>query len=131
MQRLLIVAFVFFVFVGRSQTCGNVDTVGNLSKTENSYSKFLYGDSLSTSFCILIKKAVKAHKHQYHSEQVIVLEGEAIMQLAEKSFAIKKGDVIFIPKNTVHAVKITSKIPLKIISVQAPHFDGSDRVFVE
>jgi mannose-6-phosphate isomerase-like protein (cupin superfamily) len=50
------------------------------------------------------------------------------MQLGEQIKAIKKGDFIFIPKNTFHAVKTTSEIPLKVISLQAPFFDGTDRI---
>jgi mannose-6-phosphate isomerase-like protein (cupin superfamily) len=60
-----------------------------------------------------------------------VLEGKAEMTLNDKTFSIKKGDVIFIPKNSFHSVKTTSKIPLKVLSIQAPYFDGKDRVFKE
>ena len=67
-----------------------------------------------------------------HSEHVVVLSGKATMKLGDKTFPIKKGDVVFIPKNTVHSVIATSKNePLKVLSVQAPYFDGADRVFVE
>ncbi len=91
----------------------------------------LFTDSLTSSFCIVIKKEVKAHKHLTHAEHVVVLEGTAQMRLGDKQFEIKKGDVIFIPKNTVHAVKNTGKVPLKVLSFQAPNFDGKDRVFIE
>jgi mannose-6-phosphate isomerase-like protein (cupin superfamily) len=52
------------------------------------------------------------------------------MRLGDKTVKIKNGDIIFVPKGTVHAVKVTSKRPLKVLSVQAPHSDGTDRVFV-
>ena len=42
-----------------------------------------------------------------------------------------KGDFVFIPKNTPHSVNVISKVPLKVISVQAPFFDGKDRVLLE
>jgi mannose-6-phosphate isomerase-like protein (cupin superfamily) len=61
---------------------------------------------------------------------VYVIDGEAEMRLGDKTVKIKNGDIIFIPKGTVHAVKVTSKRPLKVLSVQAPHSDGTDRVFV-
>ena len=109
----------------------NVDTVGTNSKTENVYNRIIFGDSLASSFCIVIKKEVKAHKHLIHSEHVIVMEGEGTMKLGDKTISLKKGDVVFIPKNTVHSVKTTSKIPLKVISVQSPMFDGKDRLFIE
>lgn len=132
----LIVALLFFT-TGKSQnlpqeiTATNVDTIGKTSATENLYNAKLFGDSLASSFCIVIKKEVKPHKHLTHSEHVIVNEGSGIMKLGGKTFPIKKGDVIFIPKNTIHSVKTTGKQPLKVISIQAPLFDGKDRILTE
>jgi mannose-6-phosphate isomerase-like protein (cupin superfamily) len=134
MKHLAFIVSVLLVVTVNGQTADgsrNVDTIGVLSKTENLYSVPLYGDSLASSFCIVIKKEVKAHKHQYHSEHVIVNEGEGMMKLGEKTFPIKKGDVIFIPKNTIHSVKTIGKIPLRVISIQAPLFDGKDRIMIE
>lgn len=109
----------------------NIDTVGSMSKTENLYNVPLFGDSLASSFCIAIKKEVKAHKHLSHSEHVIINEGEGVMKVGDKTYSIKKGDVLFIPKNTIHSVKNTGPVPLKVISIQAPLFDGKDRIMTE
>ena len=87
-------------------------------------------DSLSSGNVIWIKTELKAHKHLTHSEHVYVIDGEAEMRLGDKTVKIKNGDIIFIPKGTVHSVKVISKRPLKVLSVQAPHSDGTDRVFV-
>ena len=115
----------------QAQQISALDSVGAASVTDNIYNRRLFSDSLATSFCILIKKEVKAHKHLYHSEHVFVLEGEGRMRLGDSTFTIKKGDLVFIPKTRVHAVVRTGKIPLKVLSVQAPYFDGKDRVMVE
>ena len=131
MQFTSVILFVICFISGKSQTVINTDSIGNNSKTENLYNKSLFGDSLASSFCIVIKKEVKTHKHILHSEHVIVIEGEGLMKMNEKTFSIKKGDLIFIPKNTWHSVKSTGKIPLKVLSIQAPVFDGSDRLFQE
>lgn len=109
----------------------NTDTVGIKSVSDNIYNKPLFGDSLASSFVIVINKEVKAHKHLSHSEHVVVLDGKGTMNLGSKTVEIKKGDVIFIPKNLIHSVKSTGKSPLKVLSVQAPNFDGKDRVFIE
>jgi len=101
------------------------DTVSNI------WSQRISGDSLSSGFVIVIKNEVKAHKHLYHSEHISVLEGTGIMKLGKKSFELKAGMVVFIPKGTIHWVKTTSKIPLKVLSVQSPYFDGQDRVTEE
>jgi mannose-6-phosphate isomerase-like protein (cupin superfamily) len=60
-----------------------------------------------------------------------MLEGEGEMAVGDKKFPVKKGDIIFIPRGTVHSLKVTSPVPVKVISLQAPMFDGKDRVFVE
>ncbi|MCE3225922.1 MAG: hypothetical protein K0S32_473 [Bacteroidetes bacterium] len=125
------IIFALSLFSAKSQTVSSTDTIGAKSVSENLYNKTLFGDSLASSFCITIKKEVKAHKHVTHSEHVIVLEGEGNMKMGDKTFTIKKGDVVFIPKNTIHSVKTTSKAPLKVISVQAPLFDGKDRIMIE
>ena len=109
----------------------NTDTVGVKTFSDNIYNSPLFSDSLASSFVIVIKKEVKLHKHLSHSEHVVVLEGEGNMVLGEKQIHIKKGDVMFIPKNTPHAVKSTGKLPLKVLSIQAPYFDGKDRLFIE
>jgi mannose-6-phosphate isomerase-like protein (cupin superfamily) len=90
----------------------------------------LFSDPHATSVLLWIKKGVKPHYHASHSEHVVVLKGKGLMQLGEDSFEIRKGDIIFIPQGTVHAVTVQSGT-LKVISIQAPQFDGSDRVMVE
>jgi mannose-6-phosphate isomerase-like protein (cupin superfamily) len=131
MREGLLIGLVLIFASVSSQTVSRTDTIGSASKTNNIYNKALYSDSLCSSFCIVIKNEVKAHRHVLHSEHVIVLEGEGQMRLDDKTFTIKKGDVIFIQKNRVHAVKSVGVVPLKVISIQAPTFDGSDRVMVD
>ena len=109
----------------------NLDTIKAPAKYDNIYNRPLYSDPEASSFVIFVKKEVKEHKHETHAEHVIVLEGEAVMKIDGNSFKIKKGDVIFVPKNTWHYVKVTSKTPLKVLSLQAPNFDGKDRILKE
>lgn len=89
----------------------------------------LYDDSLSSSFLIYVRDSVPEHFHRDHAEQVFILEGEAEMMLGEKQFRVIPGDIIYIPRNTTHKVKVLSSKPLKLLSFQAPFFDGKDRVF--
>lgn len=126
----LLFAFLFSV-AAQAQTYQNADTVSCPDLLENIYVRPLYSDSLSSSFVIFIKKEVKLHKHTAHTEHVIVLEGAGTMVLGDSTFTIKKGDVVFIPKGTAHKVVTLSKEPLKVISIQSPYFDGSDRLMLE
>ncbi len=130
MKKLIFLVPVFFGFsLLKAQDYQGLDTIKAPATFENIYVRQLYSDSLTSSFVIFIKKEVKEHKHLEHTEHVTVLEGEAIMKVDGKSFKIKKGNLIFIPKNTWHYVKTTSKTPLKVLSIQAPNFDGKDRIF--
>ncbi len=127
----------FFAFFFLSSICSfgqyfqSLDTVKAPANLENIYSRAIFSDSLVSSFVIIIKKEVKPHKHVTHAEHVYVLEGKGEMTVGNKSLEIQKGDIIFIPKNTVHSLKVLSSTPVKVLSVQAPVFDGKDRVMAE
>jgi len=91
----------------------------------------LHSDSLASSFIICVPKEVKAHYHAAHTEHVVVIAGEAEMLLGDSLFIIRAGDAIAIPRGTVHAARTLSVDPLRVISIQSPRFDGTDRVPVE
>ncbi|MBI4930899.1 MAG: cupin domain-containing protein [Bacteroidetes bacterium] len=132
MKTLLTLCFLLASFpFSFSQNYQSLDTVKTYGDYENIYLRKLNSDSLVSSFIIFIKKEVKAHKHVTHSEHVYILDGEGEMMLGDKIMKVKKGDMIFIPKGTVHSLKVTSTTPMKVLSVQAPMFDGKDRVVVE
>jgi mannose-6-phosphate isomerase-like protein (cupin superfamily) len=89
----------------------------------------LYSDSLSSSYVIYIEKEVKAHHHKTHTELLYVLSGTGVFRLADKKQIIKEGNYIAIPRGVTHGVEVTSKEPLKVISIQTPEFMGKDRHF--
>jgi mannose-6-phosphate isomerase-like protein (cupin superfamily) len=129
MKKLLLLLFILPLYTKAQHR--SLDTIKAPTAYDNIYSFPVSSDSLSSSFVIFIKKEVKKHKHISHSEHVYVLEGEGEMLLGDKTFRIKKGDVIFIPMNTPHAVKTTSVSPVKVLSVQSPYFDGKDRILID
>lgn len=94
-------------------------------------SRILSSDSLSTSFVLCIHGDVEPHLHMNHTEHVHVLEGSGTMLLGDSIFSIAPGSFIAIPRRTPHAVRVSGDVPLRVISVQAPFFDGSDRVPVD
>jgi mannose-6-phosphate isomerase-like protein (cupin superfamily) len=122
---------LLFVPGAFAQDMQGLDTIKAPAAYENIYVRPVYSDSLVSSFIIFIKKEVKLHKHVTHTEHVYVLEGVGEMVLGAKKFIVKKGDMVFIPKNTPHALNVISKIPVKVLSVQAPYFDGKDRVMID
>ena len=130
-MRIILLFIVFSALCSKTkaQSYQSIDTIKPPSEYENIYNRPLYTDSLTSSFVIFIKKDVKRHKHLNHAEHVLIIEGEGEMTLGNKTFIVKKGDFVFIPKNTWHSVKTSSTIPLKVLSLQAPLFDGKDRIF--
>ncbi|MEH6467049.1 MAG: cupin domain-containing protein, partial [Porticoccus sp.] len=97
---------------------------------ENIHVVKISSDAHSTDFIVFVKQQVSLHKHLVHTETLYVLEGSGAFQLGEESFDIGPGDYINVPEGTPHAVTVTSSIPLKVLSVQAPEFLGKDRVKV-
>jgi quercetin dioxygenase-like cupin family protein len=128
-KRILFIVLVLSSIRSYSQQL-QTDTLFKKEQVKPVTSQSLYSDSLVSTFAIAIKDEVKPHKHLYHTEQVMIVSGEGIMTLNGKTFAVKEGDLVFIPKGQIHALKVT-KSPVKVISIQTPFFDGKDRVFTE
>jgi len=135
MKNIGITLFCLFLVSGAMTQTPSVPTEVYTMFPDGDYdnvtNKKIYSDSSVTTFVIWVKKNVPLHKHISHTEQVIVVEGTAIMQVGENTFPIKAGDMIVVPENIPHRVDVTSTTPLKVISIQAPEFLGDDRIFLE
>lgn len=127
---LIIILPAFQSLMAQYNTQVNLDTIMPPAQYDNAANKMIYSDSSVTTFIIWVKTSVPLHKHAWHTEQVTVLEGAAEMMIGDKTISIAKGDIIFIPENTPHSVRVTSAVPLKVLSVQAPEFKGDDRIML-
>ena len=74
---------------------------------------------------------VKPHYHAFHTEHIYVVKATAIVQLGDSTFKVKPGDLLVVPPNTVHSVKVNSFESFEVISIQSPHCNGEDRILVE
>ena len=90
----------------------------------------IHSDENCSTFLIEIERDVPPHKHEWHTEQVYILQGKAEMTLNDETFMVKKGDWIIIPEGSLHSVDVRSKKSLRVISVQSPEFKGDDRVWL-
>ncbi len=129
-SKLLIVGILFFVMNAIGQNTENINSLQPDVAFDNVHVVRIAGDSLSTQFVIWVKDTVSTHHHVWHSESIYVLEGIAKLYFNDTIKEIQSGDLIFLPKNNNHAVKVISKTPLKVLSVQSPGFYGLDRVFI-
>lgn len=132
MKTVLIFILVLTFQIASAQTENQLKEIEPLEEYENIHVRKLNSDSAQTSFVIWIKKAVKAHYHAFHTENIYVIDGKAEMSLNDSTFIVKKGDYLNIPKGSIHSVnKVYGKKPLKVLSIQSPEFKGKDRIFVE
>ena len=131
MKTSIILAFLFLINTASAQTIKSIDDLEPAEAYDNIYVQNIDTDSLSTTFAIWIKLKVKVHKHVNHVENVYIIKGNGEFTVSESTYAVKKGDLIVIPKDTWHSVTVSSKRPLKVISIQSPEFKGIDRVFKE
>ncbi len=128
---LLILSFIGGNIVSNAQFHQDILNLKSDSAVQGIKVQKIAGDKNSTSFIIWIKDSVKSHKHEKHTENIYVLEGEGEMKINGKMIIIKPGDFINVPENTIHSLKVTSSIPMKVLSVQSPEFNGEDRIFVD
>jgi mannose-6-phosphate isomerase-like protein (cupin superfamily) len=105
---------------------------GKIKPSHETSVKKLSEDSLHSTFLIEIYNKVPLHYHQWHTENIVVIQGKAIMKLGSDTLKIKKGDQVTILKGTPHEViRVLSRKSLKVYSIQSPKFDTSDRYFVQ
>jgi mannose-6-phosphate isomerase-like protein (cupin superfamily) len=74
---------------------------------------------------------LKPHYHEGREEIVYVIRGGGTMILGGRKRPVKAGDVIYIPRGTVHGFTNGAKSDTVVFSVMAPPFDGKDRHFLE
>lgn len=133
MRRLCTLLFLLFTICVSAQT-PSYESLHNIEPTaeyDNIHVVKLHSDPLVSSFVIWVKKEVKLHKHADHSEHVLILDGSGSMTLGDENLTLEKGLMIYIPKGTPHSVAVTSKSPLKVLSIQAPEFKGKDRIMLK
>ncbi|MBD98611.1 MAG: hypothetical protein CMO34_02115 [Verrucomicrobia bacterium] len=126
----IIILFLLSSFTLLSQETINLESK-QLLEDENVQVLKLSSNRHSSSFLIVVEDSVRKHYHATHTENLYVLEGSGKMLLNDDLIDIQKGDFITLQPKTVHAVWVNGNVPLKALSIQAPEFKGSDRVFID
>ena len=131
MKTTIILGFLFLINIVTAQTVKSVNDLQPTEAFDNIHVQKIETDSLSTTFAIWVKLKVKMHKHINHVENVYIIEGKGDFTVSDTLYKVKEGDLIIVPKDTWHGVNVTSKKPMKVISIQSPEFKGIDRIFKE
>lgn len=80
-------------------------------------------DFLSANVSILETTDNALHTQPSHDEIVVVIEGDVDFRVGDETREVGPGDLIFIPRNTVHGPIVAEGQRFAALSVFAPFFD--------
>jgi mannose-6-phosphate isomerase-like protein (cupin superfamily) len=66
---------------------------------------------------------VERHSHNVQEQIYHVLEGEGLMEIADKTHIVRKHDVIYLPPGVEHKISNTGLVDLVFIVVTSPVSD--------
>lgn len=66
--------------------------------------------------------------HYKREEHWIITQGEPDIVLGEETKTYRKGDYVFIPKQTKHRIANTGKEPVEFVEVQLGDYFGEDDI---
>ncbi len=90
--------------------------------------KFIFdGAHLSANIATSGRDGSALHTQSAHDEIVVVVEGEAEFRVGDEIKVVSAGDVMFIPKNTLHGRVRTISSTWAALSIYAPYFDRSKK----
>lgn len=81
------------------------------------------GDFLSAKVSVLEEPGDALHTQGSHDEIVVVLEGSVDFRVDSECKRVAPGDLIFIPRNTIHGPLVREGQRFAALSVFAPFFD--------
>ena len=71
------------------------------------------------------------HTHDTHDAVVFMRKGKVQISVAGKTYIMKPGDVVEIPRGVIHWAKNLDRNASEVFAVFTPPFDGKDRHLVE
>lgn len=86
------------------------------------------GSSCTLEVIISPNRSYAPHKHEDTDEQMYILDGLVTMHVGENTFDAGPGDLVFIPRGTVHSLD-TSVTAMKMLVTYTP--GGVERIIRE
>lgn len=81
----------------------------------------------SSTHLIRLQTQEQPHYHDHHDLNVTVLSGNSTIHFADHSVALKTGDVVFIPKGTLHWAENHVAEGSVVFAVFSPAYSGKDQ----
>jgi quercetin dioxygenase-like cupin family protein len=102
-----------------------------LGAAENSRATRLFQNERSANLLVQIRDREPLHYHADSDITVLLLRGYGVIQFADKTLAVKTGDVMHIPRGVVHAfINQGTEIAAALV-VYSPAPGPNDRVLAE
>jgi mannose-6-phosphate isomerase-like protein (cupin superfamily) len=107
------------------------ELMARLQKDNPSLVSHLFAENENCTVNLLAPRAlIPAHYHLNHDEIVFIIRGSGTMRVHQDEFLVQAGDILFIPRKTVHSFS-PSGADVLALSIFVPKFDGKDRIFGE
>ena len=81
------------------------------------------GEHLTANVGVIGDSGNALHTQKYHDELLVIIEGNVDFKVGEEKKNVKKGDLVFIPKATLHGPILKEGQSFAALSVFAPQFD--------
>jgi mannose-6-phosphate isomerase-like protein (cupin superfamily) len=81
------------------------------------------GEFLTANLAIVQETGNALHTQPHHDEVVVVLDGEVDFRVGDTIRRVRPGDLVFIPRTTLHGPILADGDRLAALSVFAPRFD--------
>lgn len=87
------------------------------------------GEHLTANVGVISDAGNALHTQKGHDELLVIIEGNVDFKVGEETKHVKKGDLVFIPRATLHGPMLKEGQSFAALSVFAPHFDRTKNNF--
>ncbi|MBR9875588.1 MAG: cupin domain-containing protein [Vibrionaceae bacterium] len=81
------------------------------------------GEHLTANIGVVRDSGNALHIQKNHDELLVIIEGNVDFKVGEEIKNVNKGDLVFIPKATIHGPILKEGQSFAALSVFAPYFD--------
>ena len=83
------------------------------------------GSHLTANVAIVRSADNSLHTQEAHDEVLVIIDGDVDFRVGDEVRQVKRGDLVFIPRNTIHGPLMKDGQTFAALSVFGPHFDRS------
>jgi quercetin dioxygenase-like cupin family protein len=83
------------------------------------------GEHLTANVGIVRDSGNALHTQEEHDEVLVIIDGDVNFQVGEEIKEVKRGDLVFIPRDTLHGPILEEGQSFAALSIFAPKFDRS------